>query len=140
MISILKEPQDSHTYFQNCVSEWNRLDVSMRSSQTISEFKRKFLKLIRPPKKPYSNICDSEGIRLFTQLRVEFGDLRYHRYRHNFHCASPNCLSQTEIADNEDFFLHCSWFSLQRIPLLELISKSADVNIMRLSSKELTNV
>ena len=41
----------SHTYFQNCISEWNRLDVSMRSSQTISEFKRKLLKLIRPPKK-----------------------------------------------------------------------------------------
>ena len=28
----------SHTYLQNCVSEWNSLDVSMRSSQTISEF------------------------------------------------------------------------------------------------------
>ena len=75
----------SHTYFQNCVSEWNRLDVSMCSSQTISELKRKLIKLIRPPERSIFNIYDLEGIRLLTQLRVEFSDLRYHRYRHNFH-------------------------------------------------------
>ena len=74
----------SHTYFQNCVSEWNRLDVSMRSSQTISEFKGKLFKLIRPPKRSIFNIYDLEGIKLLTQLRVEFSDLRYHRHRHNF--------------------------------------------------------
>ena len=87
----------SHTYFQNCVSEWNRLDVSMRSSQTISELERKFLKLIRPPKRSIFNIYDLEGIKLLTQLRVEFSDLRYHRYRHNFHCTSPTCLCQLKI-------------------------------------------
>ena len=27
------------TYFQNCIKEWNQLDVSIRSSQTISELK-----------------------------------------------------------------------------------------------------
>ena len=130
----------SHTYFQNCVREWNRLDVSMRLSQTISEFKRKFLKLIRPPKRSIFNIYDLEGIKLLTQLRVEFSDLRYHRYRHNFHCTSPTCLCQTGIEDNEHFLLHCPRFSLQRRPLLQLASNSADVDIMRLSSNELTNV
>ena len=130
----------SHTYFQNCVSEWNRLDVSMRSSQTISEFKRKLLKLIRPPKRSIFNIYDPEGIKLLTQLRVEFSDLRYHRYRHNFHCESPSCLCQTGIEDNEHFLLHCPRFSAQRRLLLELVSKSADVDIMRLSSNELTSI
>ena len=28
----------SNIYFQNCISEWNRLDVSERSCTTISEF------------------------------------------------------------------------------------------------------
>ena len=36
--------------------------------------------------------------------------------------------------------LHYPRFSLQRRPLLELVSSSADLDIMRLSSKELTNV
>ena len=31
------------TYFQNCIKEWNRLDVSVQSSQTISELKRKLI-------------------------------------------------------------------------------------------------
>ena len=112
----------------------------MHLSQTISEFKRKFLKLIRPPKRSIFNIYDLEGIKLLTQLRVEFSDLRYHRYRHNFHCTSPTCLCQTGIEDNEHFLLHCLWFSLQRRPLLQLASNLADVDIMRLSSNELTNV
>ena len=104
-------------------------------SQKISEFKRKLLQLIRPPKISIFNICDSEGIRLLTQLRVEFSDLRYHRYKHNFHCISPTCLCQ-----NEHFLLHCPRFSLQRRPLLKLVSNSADVDIMHLSSNELTDV
>ena len=130
----------SHTYFQNCVSEWNRLDVSMRSSQTLSEFKRKLFKLIRPPKRSIFNIYDLEGIKLLTQLLVDFSDLHYHRYRHNVHCASPTCLCMTGIKDNEHFLLHCPRFSLQHRFLLESVSKSADVDIVRLSSIELTNV
>ena len=56
------------------------------------------------------------------------------------HCASPTCLCQTGTEDNEHFLLHCPRFSLQRRPLLELVSKSTDVDIMRLSSNEMTNV
>ena len=112
----------------------------MRSSRTISEFKRNLLKLIRPPKRSIFNIYDLEGIKLFTQLRVEFSDLRYHRYRHNFHCTTPTCLCQTGIEDNEHYLMYCPQFSLQRRPLLQLVSSSDDVDIMRLSSNELTNV
>ena len=50
------EPQNertlrfSNTYFQNCIHEWNLLDVSTRSCQSISEFKKELLGRIRPPK------------------------------------------------------------------------------------------
>ena len=121
---IKRTTRFSHTYFQNCVSVWNRLDVSMRSSQTNSEFKRKLLKLIKPPKRSIINIYDLEEIKLLTQLRAEFSNLRYHRYRHNFHCTS----------------LTCPRFSLQRRPLLQLVSNSADFDIMRLSFNKFTNV
>ena len=112
----------------------------MCSSQTISEFKRKLLKLIRPPKKSIFNIYDLEGIKLVTQLHVEFSDLRYHRYMHNFHCTSPTCFCQTGIEDNEHFLLHYPRFSLQHRPLLQLVSNSTDVEKTCLSSNELTNV
>ena len=130
----------SHTYFQNCVSDRNRLDVSNALKSNDSEFKRKLLKLIRLLKRSTFDIYDLEGIRLLTQLRDEFSDLRYHRYRHNLHCTGLTCLCQTGIEDDVHFFLHCPRFSLQRRPFLELVSSSADVDIMRLSSNELTNV
>ena len=38
----------SNTYFQNCPKEWNRLDISVQSSQTISEFKRRLIQIVRP--------------------------------------------------------------------------------------------
>ena len=128
------------THLFSKFDEWNRLDASTHSSQTISELKRRLLKLIRPPKRPIFNIYDLEGIKLLTQLRVEFSGLRYHRYRHNFHYASPSCLCQTEIEDNTYFLLHCPWLSLKCRPLLELVSKSAEVGIMHLLSNELTNI
>ena len=113
----------------------------MRLSQTIPEFKRKLLKLIRPPKRSIFNIYDLEGIKLLTQLlRVDFSDISFHRYWHNFHCTTPTCLCQTGIEDNEHFLLHCPRFSLQRRTLLQLISNSADVDIMRLLFNELTKV
>ena len=107
----------SNTYFQNSINEWNSLDVSIRKSR----FK----------------IHDINGIKLLTRLRVEFSDLRSHRFRHNFNCASPLCLCQTGIEDNEHYFLHCPRFAQQRRIMLDLVSRITNINIMRQSSKEL---
>ena len=78
------------TYFQNCIKEWNQLDVYIRSSQTISELKRKLIQLVRPKNQSYFGVHDIEGIRYLTQLRVKFNDLREHRFRHNFHDIHGN--------------------------------------------------
>ena len=128
----------SNTYFQNCIHEWNLLDVSTRSCQSISEFKGELLGRIRPPKRPTFNIYDTEGIKLLTRLRVEFSDLRNHRCRHNFHCPSHICLCQTGIEDNEHFLPHCPRFSSRRKVLLDLLSKSVKFDIMRLHVQQRT--
>ena len=81
----------------------------MRSSQTISEFKRKLLKLIRPPERSIFNIHHLEGIKLLTQLRVsrvEFSDLCYHRYRLmqlSSTAQVPLVCARTGIEDNEHY-------------------------------------
>ena len=49
------------TYFQNCIKGWNQLDVSIRSSQTISEFKRKLIQLVRLKRQSYFGVHDIEG-------------------------------------------------------------------------------
>ena len=87
----------SHTYFENSVRQWNQLYASILSAQTISEFKRKLLNTIRPFKRSIFNIHDLEGIKLLRRLRVEFSDLHYHRFRHNFHCDNASGLCRTGI-------------------------------------------
>ena len=96
----------SHTYFQTCMREWNQLDECIKISPTVSVFKRELMSLIRPQKRSLFGFHDIEGVRLLTCLRVEFSDLREHRFRHTFQCSSPMCFYQTEIENNEHFLLH----------------------------------
>ena len=80
------------------------------------------------------------GTKLLTRLRAEFSDSRSHKFRNNFNCSSPLCLCLTGIEDNEHFLLHCPRFAKQREDLLDLVSSLSDIEIMRLSSKELSNL
>ena len=114
--------------------------MSIRKCETVSQFKTKLINLVRPPKKSTFKIHDINGIKLLTRSRVEFTDLRSHRFRHNFNCASPLCLFQTKIEDNEHYFLHCPRFAHQRRIMLDLVSRITNINIMRQSSKELCNL
>ena len=125
------------TYLQNCPKEWNQLDVALQSSQTISEFKRRLIYLVRPPKRSVFNIHDLDGVKLLARLQIKFSDLCSQRFNHNFHCPHPFCLCKTGIEDNEHFLLHCPCFSSQHKGLLDLVSSLTGIEIMRLSSKEL---
>ena len=82
----------THTYFQNCVGEWNQLDQSIRNCPTISGFKLQLVRLVRPTKKSTFGAHDIEGVRLLTLLRVQFSDLHEHRFRHSFTAPIP-CVS-----------------------------------------------
>ena len=58
MKSLSEEQFVSHAYFQNYLYEWNNLDQNKRNSQSISEFARKLLAIIRPTKKSHYDIFD----------------------------------------------------------------------------------
>ena len=49
--NVSRTTRFSHTYFQNVLYEWNLLNHDIENLQSISEFKRKLLAIIRPPKK-----------------------------------------------------------------------------------------
>ena len=127
----------SHTYFQNCLSQWNQLD---ENSPTISLFEKELVRLVRPTKKSFFGIHNIEGVRLLTRLRVQFSDLREHKFRHKFQCFSPMCICQTGSENNEHFFLHCPRHSNHRRDLLERISSAVDIDLGSLSSTVLCNL
>ena len=125
------------TYFQNCIKEWNQLGISIRSSQTISELKRKLIQLVRPKRQSYFGVHDTEGIRYLTELRVKFSDLRERKFRHNFHCLSPHCICDNDEKNNEHFNLHCPRCVNQRKDYLDEVSNLVGSGIFELTSNDL---
>ena len=136
-INIERTNRFDSTYFQNCIKEWNQLDVSIRSSQTISEVKRKLIQLVRPKRQSYFGVHDTEGVRYLTQLRVKFSDLCEHRFRHNFHCLSPLCICGSGEENNEHFLLHCPGYVNQRKDYLDEVSNLIGSGIFELTSNDL---
>lgn len=109
----------SNSFFPYCQKHWTTLDESIKNSSSLSIFKSSFLKTIRPPPKPYFNIGDKYGLSLLTKLRVNFSDLREHRFRHNFNCQSPVCSCQSGNECTRHFLLFCHNFRNERRILFE---------------------
>ena len=98
------------------------------------------MRLVRPTKKSTFGAHDIEGVRLLTRLRVQFSDLREHRFRHRFHCSNPMCLCQTGIEDNEHFLLHCPRYTIYRKDLLDRVSNIVERDLDSLTSIDLCNL
>ena len=73
----------SNSFFPFCISEWEKLADDIKTLPTLAQFKKNLLLFIRPTKRLSFGIGDIEGMKMITKLRVEFSDLRSHRYHHN---------------------------------------------------------
>ena len=129
----------SNSYFSNILDEWNKLDKKVQESPSISVFKRNLLQIIRPIKNPVYNICDIQGVKMLTRLRVKFSPLNEHRFRHNFECLSPVCICGAAMEDTEHYLLHCPQFSTLRQTLLGQISDGG-FDIADMSTTDLCTV
>ena len=111
------------SFFVFCQRNWEHLDDKIKQSTSIIEFKRTYLQKtgIRPLKKDLYNVSDKYGLCLLTKLRVNFSDLRQHRFNHNFNCPSPICKCGIGNETSEHFLLHCSRFIIQRRVLIDSI-------------------
>ena len=135
-----KTKRSSNTYCTNVLHEWNMLDVNVRNSATIAEFKRKLLTLIRPLKKSLFGLFDIEGVKHLTMLRLEFSTLNEHKFRHNFQCTSPMCACNTGVEDNAHFFLHCPLFVPMRNDLLGQLSHLPGLDLSNIDPQALLNL
>ncbi len=121
-----------NSFFPYSINAWNDLDEEVKSKPSIQSFKAFLYGFKRPTGHPLFGICDKFGIRLLTKIRIEFSDLRDHRFNHNFNCDSPTCSCGLENETSVHFFLRCNRFSAQRTALLSKISLiiHADVSVL----------
>ena len=138
--SVDRTSRYPQTHFKNCIKECNLPDIYVRNSPTLSQYKHNLIQIIRPPKRSTFGILDIETFKLLTHLRVNFNNLREHRFRHNFRCNSPNCLCGKGIEDNEHFFLHCHRYGSLKRAFLDRVSSSVDFDIKAFCSSDRCNL
>ena len=111
------------SFYSHCLSKWNKLDLEIRLSPSVSSFGNALLSLIRPPAKPVFSVHDSKGLAILTQLRVGLSTLNLHKVRHNFSDAIHSmCLTIDGIDDMEHFLLSCHLYDVQRHALLGTVN------------------
>ena len=74
--------------------------------------------LIRPKKRHLFGMNDRVRVNLLTRLRVDFSDLKLHKFDHRFNCDSSLC--SCGQSSESTFFLHCQ-SDLRRV-LLDSVS------------------
>ena len=123
------EPINSRTnrftssFYPFCVREWNNLESSLRVLPSICQFKTAIIRIIRPLKRSIYHLSGIPGCKLLTRLRLEFSELREHKFQHNFNCIDPMCLCGTGVEDNEHFLLHSQRFFIHRTSYLDNVSQ-----------------
>ena len=115
----------SFSFFPCTIHDWNTLDPSICASESLSIFKSKLLKFIRPKPCPSYGIHDPLGLKYLTRLRLGFSHLREHKFRHNFQdTINPLCPCNLESETTSHYLLRCTFFTCHRKELfdsLELI-------------------
>ena len=133
----------NNSFFPYCVREWNRLKPDLRTTTSISLFKKGLIesnKFKRPRKHSIFNIYDPHGIKLLTRLRVNLSHLREHKFKHNFlDTPSPICSCGLENESTNHYLLRCPLYSHLRNSLLDntieivgSISNLSDVEIEKI--------
>ena len=122
-VHVARTNRFSNSYFHNTLFEWNLLGEELKNSISLSQFKNKLLKIIRPEGNSVYNISDIEGVRLLTKLRLTFSMLNEHKFRHNFDSLTPFCACGNDLEDSEHFLLHCPQFDVMRQDLLGRLSE-----------------
>ena len=112
-----------HKFFPHTVKSWNNLSFELKNCQSLVNFKRNVLALIRPNYKSAFSIFDTVGLKYIFQLRVGLSPLRHHKRRHNFNnIPSEICICLAESENSSHFLLRCHLFSVQRHKLFSAVS------------------
>ena len=121
-----------NSYFPAAIKEWNRLDIDIRKSDSISIFKKRILSFIRSLPNKVSNSHNPQGLKLLTRLRLGLSHLRYHKFKHNFlDTINALCRCGSDIETTLHFFLYCSNFMECKNTLLSKISEINRVDNMQ---------
>ena len=104
-----------NSFFPSTVIEWNNLDKSIKSSESLALFNKSILQFIRPTTHRTFNCHNPIQIKLIRRLRLGLSHLRDHKFKLNFlDCFNPICCCGKDFETTVHYLLHCPLFSDER--------------------------
>ena len=114
----------ANSFFPSSIKEWKKLGLDIRQSASYNQFKNLIIKSIRPTQNNIFDICDSEGVKLLTRLRLGLSHLNKHKFNHGFRdIITPMCSCNTEEETVSHYLLRCPNFTQQRTHLMNELIK-----------------
>ena len=102
--------------------EWNKLGLNIRNSESLTSFKSKVLKFIRPSENSIFLCNNPKGIQLLTRLRLGLSHLRDHKFKHNFQdTVNLICNCGEDIESLYHYPLHFSLYTNERLALMNIV-------------------
>ena len=80
----------TNSFYPYCISEWEKLSDDVKSLPILDQFKSKLILYIRLAERPMCGIHDIDSVKPLIKMRVEFSDLRSHRFNHNYTLHMPH--------------------------------------------------
>ena len=113
-----------NSFFPNVITEWNKLDINIKSMTSYAAFKNALLSFIRPKHVDTFGIHNPNGKEMLTRLRLGFSHLNQHKFRHNFRdFLNPLCECKLEPEATSHFLLRCHLFQVERTTFLNDIKE-----------------
>ena len=129
-----------HNFFQNsyfpaAIKKWNRLDIDIQKSDSISIFKKLILNFIRALPNKVLNSNNPQGLKLLTRLRLGLSHLRYHKFKYNFlDTINPLCSCGSDI----EITLHFPIYVLNSMECgIAFLSEISEINSELLTRNDL---
>ena len=124
--------------FPSIVIEWNHRDLNIHNSETLTSFKSKDLKFLRPSENSVFLYDKPKGIQLLTRLRFGLSHLRDHKFKHSFQVTlNTICNSGEDIETWWHYLLHC-WI-YKRLAVLNVI-QGIDSSILEFTDSRIVEV
>lgn len=124
-----------NSFFPHSVKIWNDLAAEFKEVQSLSLFKSKIIKHIRPLKRTVYGIYDPIGVKRLFQLRVGLSPLGEHKKRHKFNdTPSGICRCKTQVETTEHFLLNCNLYSEMRRDMFLVVNPILENNGLHLNN------
>ena len=84
--------------FPSTITEWNKLDLSIRKSTSLNMFKSRSLRFVRPSESSVFTCHNPIEIKYLKRIRLGFSHLGYHKFKNGFLDATdPHCTCSQEL-------------------------------------------